>query len=141
MSSEMLHGDTNGQRNGPTIEAAPTTAVEQARRGWLPERPRTQLMSEDDAGANLHLGEFSDVPTLSISEARILVGAIHARRQNAGKRWTETEVTHRMQNYMEIFARFSSEEQLKAVDSSMAPFKQMTMFEKSQLSECMVLHP
>lgn len=91
-------------------------------------------MTEDDAGTELKLGDFTDVPTLSISEARILVEAIHARRTMAGKRWNSTEVTHRMLGYMDTFARYSSEDQLKAVDNATAPYKQLTMFEKSQLS-------
>jgi DNA-directed RNA polymerase II subunit RPB4 len=92
-------------------------------------------MTEDDAGTQLHLGEFTNVPTLSISEARILVEAIHARRHMAGKRWTSTEVTHRMLGYMDTFARYNTEDQLKAVDNSTKPFEQLTMFEKSQLSK------
>ncbi|KAI5284734.1 hypothetical protein KEM52_002767, partial [Ascosphaera acerosa] len=46
-------------------------------------RPREEVRPELEAGAELKLGEFQDVPTLSLSEARLVINKVLDLRRSA----------------------------------------------------------
>jgi hypothetical protein len=48
----------------------------------IPIRERPETETEQEAGTELNLGEFSTVPCLSVSEARYLVETILEKRHN-----------------------------------------------------------
>lgn len=53
-------------------------------------RAREKTGGDEDAGAELKLGEFEGVPTLTLSEARLIIESILARRRKQ-RQVTETE--------------------------------------------------
>ena len=48
-------------------------------------RTREQPTGDEEATASLKLGEFQDVPTLTMSEARLLINAVMDHRQKSRK--------------------------------------------------------
>ena len=56
-------------------------------------RPPIKIVTaeQEEAGNELKLGEFQSTPTLSLSEARIIINAVVDRRHAEKKRFTETE--------------------------------------------------
>ena len=54
-------------------------------------RKRETLAGEEEAGAELKLGEFTGVPTLSLSEARLLINAVIEHRKQTNRKFVETE--------------------------------------------------
>ena len=59
----------------------------------LPPSSRTrEIVAADEEAANeLKLGEFNGVPTLSLSEARLLINAVIEHRKQIHRRFVETE--------------------------------------------------
>jgi DNA-directed RNA polymerase II subunit RPB4 len=51
----------------------------------IQSRAREQPIGDEEATSDLKLGEFQDVPTLSLSEARLLINAVHERREGRRK--------------------------------------------------------
>lgn len=54
-------------------------------------RTREALAGDEEVSAELKLGEFTGVPTLSLSEARLLINAVIERRKMMHRRLVETE--------------------------------------------------
>jgi hypothetical protein len=86
--------------NVPTVSGTPQAIPEGKNRAGLAtriasnniqirERPETEI--EQEAGAQLKLGEFAAVPALSVSEARYLVETILSNRNKSGKGSQGTE--------------------------------------------------
>lgn len=48
----------------------------------MPAAQRTVAPGEEEAGAELLLGEFQGVPTLSVSEAKMVIDTLVSRRKN-----------------------------------------------------------
>ena len=53
-------------------------------------RVREQPAGEEEASQQLNLGEFNDVPTLTLSEARLLINAVTSVRK-AGRSLDDNE--------------------------------------------------
>ena len=54
-------------------------------------RTREKAMGDEAAEAELNLGEFQGVQTLTLSEAYALINALMAHRRDIGKKIEETE--------------------------------------------------
>lgn len=54
-------------------------------------RPKERAAGDEEAAADLKLGEFEDVPTLSNSEVRLLVNAVKEKRVASGKPMPDSE--------------------------------------------------
>ena len=67
--------------NGTTASAAANPS----------SRAREAPGGDEEATASLKLGEFADIPTLSLSEAKILIDAVKSSRRERGPQTTETE--------------------------------------------------
>jgi DNA-directed RNA polymerase II subunit RPB4 len=98
-------------------------------------RQREHLNREEEAGAELRLGDFQHVHTLSISEARLITDAIFQARKRMGKKHMETEALVKMQEYMDTYARFKSKPILDELENLMNLHPELESFEKSQLSK------
>lgn len=57
-------------------------------------RPRPPPPGEEEAGADLKLGEFENVQTLSLSEAALVINALVAKRRNERKNVNDTEYAY-----------------------------------------------
>ncbi|KAL8850820.1 MAG: hypothetical protein Q9221_004234 [Calogaya cf. arnoldii] len=95
-------------------------------------RTREKPSGDEEATADLKLGEFQDVPTLSLSEARILINAVLDNRRKLRK-VNETETLIKTQDYLEVFARFKQKENIEAVERVLGAKTDLELFEKSQL--------
>jgi len=80
----------------------------------------------------LKLGEFQSVPTLTLSEARLLINAVMDRRRQQ-RHVEETETLIKTQDYLEVFARFKQKENIEAVERMLAQKDELELFERSQL--------
>ena len=102
-----------------------------------PSREAPSASTDLEAGLVLKLGEYADEPTLNASEARIILQrTLDNRRRNNpnGQNIEPTEVTAKMQMYLELFAQFKNvaeAQQLEGIINSYA--KDLERFEKSQL--------
>jgi DNA-directed RNA polymerase II subunit RPB4 len=54
-------------------------------------RTREQPQGDEEASTELKLGEFQNVPTLTLSEARLLINAVLDHRKTSGREFQETE--------------------------------------------------
>ncbi len=54
-------------------------------------RPKPPPPGTEEASANLNLGEFQNVDTLTLSEAALVLNALVAKRRNDRKNVNETE--------------------------------------------------
>jgi DNA-directed RNA polymerase II subunit RPB4 len=54
-------------------------------------RAREQPQGDEEASTELKLGEFQNVPTLTLSEARLLINAVLDHRKTSGREFPETE--------------------------------------------------
>lgn len=55
-------------------------------------RPKESNIQDEEASSVLKLGEFEGVPTLSTSEAAVLISAVKAQRTKLGKPMKQTEL-------------------------------------------------
>lgn len=55
-------------------------------------RPKPPPPGNEEASANLNLGEFQNVDTLTLSEAALVLNALVAKRRNDRKNVNETEL-------------------------------------------------
>lgn len=60
-------------------------------------RTREKITGDEEAAADLKLGEFQNVPTLTLSEARLLINAVMDHRKGQRK-VEETEYILHLQN-------------------------------------------
>ncbi|KAI4141537.1 MAG: hypothetical protein L6R39_005290 [Caloplaca ligustica] len=95
-------------------------------------RSREKPSGDEEATANLKLGEFQSVPTLSLSEARVLITAVLDHRRSLRK-VEEHETLTKTQDYLEVFARFKQKENIEAVDRMLTAKQELEFFERSQL--------
>lgn len=54
-------------------------------------RPKPAVPGNEEAGSALHLGEFQDVDTLTLSEAALVINALVAKRRADRRNVNETE--------------------------------------------------
>ncbi|KAI5288547.1 RNA polymerase B [Ascosphaera aggregata] len=110
-------------------------------------RPREEPKPELEATTELKLGEFQDVPTLSLSEARLVINKVLDLRRNAagdgGRPVTEepeyagmlsvSRALTKTLDYLEIFARFKDTENIEEVERLLSARTELELFERSQL--------
>lgn len=101
-------------------------------------RPRRPATGDEEASATLHLGEFQDVPSLNLSEARTIINAVTARRRQLGKTAgpkpvADSETLLKVQEYLDMFARYKEQEHVQALEQLLADRPELTKFERSQL--------
>ncbi|MCJ1337629.1 RNA polymerase B [Bachmanniomyces sp. S44760] len=95
-------------------------------------RTREQPTGDEEATVDLKLGEFQNVPTLTLSEARLLINAVMDHRKSQRK-VEETETLIKTQDYLDVFARFKQKENIEAVERMLASHDELELFERSQL--------
>ena len=79
------HNETHSPSSQTTEPVMPGETLPQR------QRPREVAGGEEEASATLNLGEFENVPTLSNSEARLLMQAVRDRREKTGQVMAQTE--------------------------------------------------
>ena len=97
-------------------------------------RVRERAGGEPEAAASLQLGEFQNTPTLTLSEARLLINAVIEHRKQQ-RQINETETLIKTQDYLDVFARFKQKENIEAVERMLAARVELELFERSQLGE------
>ena len=95
-------------------------------------RSRERPGGEEEATSDLRLGEFQNVPTLTLSEARLLINAVMDHRKQQ-RQVNETETLIKTQDYLDVFARFKQKENIEAVERMLASRVELELFERSQL--------
>jgi len=95
-------------------------------------RTRELPAGDEEASTDLKLGEFQNVPTLTLSEARLLINAVMDHRKSQRK-VEPTEVLIKTQDYLDVFARFKQKENIEAVERMLAAHDELELFERSQL--------
>ena len=101
-------------------------------------RTRERPGGEEEATADLKLGEFQNVPTLTLSEARLLINAVMDHRKQQ-RQVNETETLIKTQDYLDVFARFKQKENIEAVERMLASRVELELFERSQLGRFLLL--
>ncbi|GJN73103.1 hypothetical protein JDV02_001551 [Purpureocillium takamizusanense] len=96
-------------------------------------RPKPPPPGTEEASANLNLGEFQNVDTLTLSEAALVLNALVAKRRNDRKNVNETEMLNQTLNYLDHFARFTQKENVEAVERLLSSHKDLAKFERAQL--------
>jgi len=96
-------------------------------------RVREKPAGDEEATSVLVLGEFDGVPSLSLSEARLLINVITESRRAKTRRMEETETLVKTQDYLDVFARFKHKENIEAVEQLLNRAVQLESFERSQL--------
>ncbi|KAI9798947.1 MAG: RNA polymerase B [Piccolia ochrophora] len=99
-------------------------------------RTREQPLGAEEATSEVKLGEFQHVPSLTLSEARLVINVVmDNRRQKQGGEIEETEMLKKTQDYLNVFARFKQKENIEAVERLLAAHVNLEPFERSQLAE------
>jgi len=98
-------------------------------------RPRPHVPGDEEASSTLSLGEFQTVPSLSLSEARILIKAVLDYRKNNNRDQPDSEILGKTQDYLDVFARFKQKENIEAVERLLLARDGLDSFERSQLGE------
>lgn len=96
-------------------------------------RAREKPAGDEEASSTLVLGEFDGVPSLSLSEARLLINAVMEHRRKTSRKVEETETLVKTQDYLDVFARFKQKENIEAVERLLASRGEFEPFERSQL--------
>jgi len=97
-------------------------------------RAKEQIHGDEEAGAELKLGEFQNVSSLTLSETKEVLTAVFNHRREQGKfKVPDNEVVTRTQSYLEVFSRFKQREAVQAVERILAQQTNLVAFEKSQL--------
>ncbi|KAI4177925.1 MAG: hypothetical protein LQ343_000009 [Gyalolechia ehrenbergii] len=109
-------------------------------------RTREKPSGDEEASADLRLGEFQNVPTLTLSEARLLINAVMDHRKSIRKvEETEKTIEYQLkrhpynstlvktQDYLDVFARFKQKENIEAVERMLSAKQELELFERSQL--------
>ncbi|KAF3481910.1 polymerase II polypeptide D [Arthroderma uncinatum] len=96
-------------------------------------RKRELPQSELEATSQLKLGEFQNVPTLSLSEARLVINKVLDLRRKGENKFEERETLIKTQDYLEVFARFKEKENIEAVERLLSAHTELEFFERSQL--------
>ncbi|PYI01121.1 hypothetical protein BO78DRAFT_411711 [Aspergillus sclerotiicarbonarius CBS 121057] len=96
-------------------------------------RKRTLPQGELEAASTLKLGADQNTHTLSLSEARLVINKVLENKRRGGKKYEEPENLTKTLDYLEVFARFKDEENIKAVERLLNSHTELEMFERSQL--------
>ncbi|KAF5690265.1 DNA-directed RNA polymerase II subunit RPB4 [Fusarium denticulatum] len=96
-------------------------------------RPKPAAPGNEEASAVLNLGEFQDVDTLTLSEAALVLNALHAKRKNDRRNINNTEMLNSTLTYLDNFARFTQKENVEAVERLLSAHKNLAKFERAQL--------
>ncbi|KAK4983655.1 hypothetical protein LTR28_007148 [Elasticomyces elasticus] len=117
-------------------------------------RPRPAPQGDEEASARLNLGpEFSNVPSLTLSEARAVICAVvdHRKKTNrmaldAERRiclvckrcadagiQVDSDTLSKTQEYLEHFARFKEPTAVEAVERLLAGRSELARWERSQI--------
>ncbi|KAL3606325.1 hypothetical protein FPOAC2_01282 [Fusarium poae] len=96
-------------------------------------RPKPPTPGNEQAAATLDLGEFQDVDTLTLSEAALVLNALHAKRKNDRRNVNNTEMLNSTLTYLDNFARFTQKENVEAVERLLSAHKNLAKFERAQL--------
>ncbi|KAK5148848.1 HRDC-like protein [Cryomyces antarcticus] len=96
-------------------------------------RQREVTTGGEEAAAELLLGEFNGVPSLSLSEARLLINAVIDHRQKTNRKMQEGDTLRSTQKWLDEFARFKQKENIEAVERLLAGRAEFEPFERSQL--------
>ncbi|EED12287.1 polymerase (RNA) II (DNA directed) polypeptide D [Talaromyces stipitatus ATCC 10500] len=122
-------------------------------------RKRVVPQSDLEAASTLKLGEDQNTHTLSLSEARLVINKVLENKRRGGKKYDEPEYVSplftggfccwgddglanvwddgrnltKTLDYLEVFARFKDEENIKAVERLLNSHTELEMFERSQL--------
>lgn len=103
-------------------------------------RVREKPTGDEEASSVLVLGEFDGVPSLSLSEARLLINVVmETRRRTTNRKVEETETLVKTQDYLDVFARFKQKENIEAVERLLSGQTGFEPFERSQLGGLMLL--
>lgn len=82
----------------------------------------------------LRLGEYTDEPTLNLSEARIILKKTLETRAQRGRTYEATETLLKTKDYLEIFAVFKELPEAQQAEGVINAYgKNMERFEKSQV--------
>ncbi|KAF5023574.1 hypothetical protein F66182_4332 [Fusarium sp. NRRL 66182] len=96
-------------------------------------RPKPAAPGNEEASTVLNLGEFQDVDTLTLSEAALVLNALHAKRKNDRRNINNTEMLNSTLTYLDNFARFTQKENVEAVERLLSAHKNLAKFERAQL--------
>ncbi|KAH8820295.1 HRDC-like protein [Xylogone sp. PMI_703] len=96
-------------------------------------RTREAPQGDEEAAAELKLGEFQDVDALTHSEAALVINALVAKRRMDRKNVNETEMLLKTTEYLDHFARFKRKENVEAVERLLSAHKELAKFERAQL--------
>ena len=103
-------------------------------------RPKPPPAGEEDAGAKLILGAWQDVEPLTLSETKLVLDAIMAKRRDSRKDPNETEVLSLTRDYLDNFARFKGKDNVEAVERLLTSHKELAKYERAQLGEPSFFH-
>ncbi|KAH7060814.1 hypothetical protein B0J12DRAFT_565594 [Macrophomina phaseolina] len=96
-------------------------------------RGRGDAGGDEEAGVELKLGEFQNVTTLTLSEARLIIDAIVEHRKKHKIPLNETETLTKMRAYLDVFSRFKDREDCDSIDNLLRTRNDLAGFERSQL--------
>ena len=106
-------------------------------------RGRPPPTGDEETTAILRLGEYEDVPCISVSEANVLLGKLIQKRnevdQETGRKpppMPTSDVFTKTKDYLDVFARFRGEiavQQVESVSAQLVNRGVMTGFERAQL--------
>ncbi|KAL3417629.1 DNA-directed RNA polymerase II subunit rpb4 [Phlyctema vagabunda] len=96
-------------------------------------RTREAPQGDEEAAAELKLGEFQDVDALTHSEAALVINALVMKRRADRKNINETEMLVKTTDYLDHFARFKNKQNVEAVERELSAHKELAKFERAQL--------
>ncbi|KAF2836331.1 RNA polymerase II [Patellaria atrata CBS 101060] len=94
---------------------------------------RPTIEGDEEAAAELRLGEFHDVPTMSLSEAHLVIKAVIDKRRAEAKPEPQGETINKMQDYLAVFARFKNQGNIHMIEQTLNSRTVLDPFERSQL--------
>ena len=106
-------------------------------------RRRPPPTGDEETTSTLRLGEYTDVPCLSVSEANVILRHIINQREvpdengRKGPSLPNTDVFVKTRDYLDMFARFRGEtavQQVESVSQKLVQQGVITVFERAQLS-------
>lgn len=104
-----------------------------------PSRDKPVATSDLEAGRELRLGDYSEDPTLSLSEARIILNRTfeirRSRSKNPEDALKKTETLAKTENYLELFAVFKEMSDAQNVEITLNTYAdRLGRFERSQMA-------
>ncbi|KAF2257853.1 hypothetical protein CC78DRAFT_538203 [Lojkania enalia] len=104
-------------------------------------RPKPAVQQEEELGAEPKLGDFEDVHALSVSEARAVITAVHAKRKKepssnplGGERvHNDSQIITQFLDYVETFSRYKQRENVQALSGLLDSHNELTFVEKAML--------